>query len=320
MAYSKQTWQDLPNTTTPITASRLNHMEDGIEANDVNGIVVSATEPSTDRRKVWLQKGKNLFDISVNSLSVGLWSSGNVIAANSSGYYVVCPIEGGKTYTISKKNTTGGIYCASTATYPKDGTTKVDAWQGASDVNSLVYQTSSNAKYLFIGLFGGSPTDAQKAQCIEELMVEQGSTATTYEAYIKPEMYAKNTNNVYESVDLRKEEICLLGEQKIGTWINGKTLYKKTVARAVSANTNVNVPLSDFGINNTYDVIIDMGNSGANYYTSSSVFGFSPICYYISDTDRAHVYINANRELVIQNQNNFGRDYYITLKYTKTTD
>ena len=30
MAYTKQTWNDLPNTTTPVTATRLNHMEDGI--------------------------------------------------------------------------------------------------------------------------------------------------------------------------------------------------------------------------------------------------------------------------------------------------
>lgn len=33
MAYTKQTWQDSPNTTTPITAARLSHIEDGIEAN-----------------------------------------------------------------------------------------------------------------------------------------------------------------------------------------------------------------------------------------------------------------------------------------------
>lgn len=30
MAYTKQTWQNLPNKTTPINATRLNHMEDGI--------------------------------------------------------------------------------------------------------------------------------------------------------------------------------------------------------------------------------------------------------------------------------------------------
>lgn len=30
MAYTKQNWENLPSTNTPITADRLNHMEDGI--------------------------------------------------------------------------------------------------------------------------------------------------------------------------------------------------------------------------------------------------------------------------------------------------
>lgn len=42
MAYTKQTWQDLPNTTSPITATRLNHMEDGIEtANTLKGGLIA---------------------------------------------------------------------------------------------------------------------------------------------------------------------------------------------------------------------------------------------------------------------------------------
>jgi len=32
MGYTKQTWQNLPNKTTPLSAARLNHMEDGIFA------------------------------------------------------------------------------------------------------------------------------------------------------------------------------------------------------------------------------------------------------------------------------------------------
>lgn len=31
MAYQKQTWVDYPDTSSPLTAERLNHMEDGIE-------------------------------------------------------------------------------------------------------------------------------------------------------------------------------------------------------------------------------------------------------------------------------------------------
>lgn len=34
MTYTKQTWQNMPARTTPLSASRLNHMEDGIQAAD----------------------------------------------------------------------------------------------------------------------------------------------------------------------------------------------------------------------------------------------------------------------------------------------
>lgn len=41
MAYTKTNWQDLPNTTTPINATNLNKMEQGIyDANDKNVITI----------------------------------------------------------------------------------------------------------------------------------------------------------------------------------------------------------------------------------------------------------------------------------------
>ena len=38
MAYTKQTWTNLPSKTTPINANRLNHMEQGIYDNDQNKV------------------------------------------------------------------------------------------------------------------------------------------------------------------------------------------------------------------------------------------------------------------------------------------
>ncbi len=50
MAYTKTNWQDLPNTTTPINASNLNKMEQGIyDANDKNIITAGL---STDVTKL----------------------------------------------------------------------------------------------------------------------------------------------------------------------------------------------------------------------------------------------------------------------------
>lgn len=42
MAYTKQTWANLPSKTTPINATRLNHMEDGIY--DANQPATTSTQ------------------------------------------------------------------------------------------------------------------------------------------------------------------------------------------------------------------------------------------------------------------------------------
>lgn len=108
-------------------------------------------------------------------------------------------------------------------------------------------------------------------------------------------------------------------EQVIGTYL-GKPLYRKVITRTVNSNTNDGVSLSTLGINNTNIVIVNVGLSTAHYQISTVGGGYAPIVYYVSNTDRAHVYINANKELQIQNQNNNQREYNIVLEYTKTTD
>lgn len=44
MAYTKQVWRDLETGGTPITAERLNHIEDGIEENSNNWDSISPIE------------------------------------------------------------------------------------------------------------------------------------------------------------------------------------------------------------------------------------------------------------------------------------
>ena len=53
MAYTKQDWEDLPSKTTPINASRLTHMEDGIyDANLTATQYRNGQMTSTDKIKL----------------------------------------------------------------------------------------------------------------------------------------------------------------------------------------------------------------------------------------------------------------------------
>ena len=62
MAYNRTNWQDLPNQTTPINATNLNKIEQGIyDATYVNGVNVGSSVDSD--YKVNFIKGKNLMQI-----------------------------------------------------------------------------------------------------------------------------------------------------------------------------------------------------------------------------------------------------------------
>lgn len=51
MSYTKQTWEDLPSLNTPITANRLNHMEDGIDiVNTLEDKIGTLTELETTNK------------------------------------------------------------------------------------------------------------------------------------------------------------------------------------------------------------------------------------------------------------------------------
>ena len=57
-AYTKTEWKDLPDETTPITAEKLNNIENGVEAND------TVSTKNTENIKT------NTADIEANKLSI----------------------------------------------------------------------------------------------------------------------------------------------------------------------------------------------------------------------------------------------------------
>ena len=70
MAYSKQIWENAPSTNSPLSADRLNHMEDGIY-NAYNQIKDSYTESGTDA-------------YSCNYINANIETKGTILWTNSS--------------------------------------------------------------------------------------------------------------------------------------------------------------------------------------------------------------------------------------------
>lgn len=97
--------------------------------------------------------------------------------------------------------TTAWFPCRPNTKYTVSGGNRC-RWQEKSDTGVVTFNgqsttitTSNTAKYLRCYCHNISEiTD----KTLPNIQIEQGSTATAYEAYIKPEMYIKNNNNIYE--------------------------------------------------------------------------------------------------------------------------
>lgn len=101
-------------------------------------------------------------------------------------------------------------------------------------------------------------------------------------------------------------------EIRIGTWIDGKPLYRKIVTgKATEQRQNI-LYLSDINANFVYDISV-MAKDAQGRFLSD---------YYISDGDYINVYVSGGA-FILRSGASFPvppYDYYITIVYTKTTD
>lgn len=166
-------------------------------------VVVSATEPAENRKKVWLQKGKNLFDENTNVFESGdLNTSNGSNETNSARIRTSTFIEvlANKTYTLSNtEDFNAGRFIEYDENY-----NFVKASYGVKTIT-----TSNTTKYIRWSY----------AQTTEpsDIQLEQNATATTYEEYIEPKIYCLNDNNVYEEFVQKANTVYSTKEQVIFT-------------------------------------------------------------------------------------------------------
>lgn len=157
-------------------------------------LIVSATEPTgKDRKKVWMQKGKNLFNPKTDIEATGrirLYTDG-ILTDNELFVSVKVQVKPNTDYITSSN-------IASTNWYNLcffDSSMTFISGIGYDGTNKN-FKTPSNCKYITIALL----------KTYNWFQLEQGSTATSYEAYIEPEIYVRNDNNVYEKL-VKQEKI-----------------------------------------------------------------------------------------------------------------
>lgn len=168
------------NRVTPLNDTNLIKMQQDI------GTIVSPTEPQgAERLKVWVRKGKNLFDKN-NILSGYLLSEDGAITQNAT-YFVSAeyiPVLAETDIVVSSAIT--DIYRI--AEYDNN---KNFIKRTFNDNPSTRYKIKTTSTTAYIKI---SCTLAQ----VDNIQVEQNSEATKYEEYIEPKTYVLNNNNIYE--------------------------------------------------------------------------------------------------------------------------
>ena len=179
-------------------------------------VSVGATAP-TDGRRVWFAKGKNLYNENAVSLGTISQTDGKTITSNASvrytPYYI--KITPNTSYTLSYSGTTSLTIRAFyyNANYNYLNTSVI-----GSSTTSQTFTTPQNA--YFIRLQFGADYYAKSMQ------LEEGSTATTYEAYIEQNI------NVDNSTLIGQDNLVSVGANQPGdgkrVWFaKGKNLFDK---------------------------------------------------------------------------------------------
>lgn len=112
------------------------------------------------------------------------------------------------------------------------------------------------------------------------------------------------------------EEVYSTEETRIGTWIDGKPLYKITfyedLSSASSTGLNKSIPLYDLKINGVtkiYGTILPRGGTDAY-----------PINLYINTSFYVYSYVVSRSLKIYTAANSYFSSYAVTIEYTKTTD
>lgn len=235
-------------------------------AKEFGEVAINPTQPTTNE-KVWFRKGKNLLNK-------------NNYFKDSGGYIgFIVNLEYGQTYTMSSNIPIIAKFATqSNLTGPTVGPqnwVKFTSWTFVAGKNSGNFLNN----IVYIGINEKEMQKNIEAFSDYELQIEPGSTATAYEEYIEPTIFVKN-GSIFDEFILKNEKKYSITEQAIGTWIDGKTVYRKIIEVTSPAvdDTSTNIyNISDLNIKEVIKIEGTVYSKGASFRGS--------INSYINETD-----------------------------------
>lgn len=211
-------------------------------------------------------------------------------------------LEAGKTYTISfdTTNTNISVYRQTPANI---GFSSLEPYSVVCDGTrkSFTGVASATATYFNKEIITRLSDTSSTPVVISNLMIEEGSFATDYFPY----------------QELNNQEVYSTNEMKIGTWIDGKPLYRKTLyfENNGGGTGQVSYTLSNYGITNVDSIFIVQ----PSYYSNTLNGYIYPFVY--NDGSAFECGVNKTTLNVRLGYAPISNSpFVITLEYTKTTD
>jgi hypothetical protein len=218
---------------------------------------ISPIEPTINRPKLWIQKGKNIFNpsftprrglnASITSIANGIRIKNLAAVINNNEIFVIKDVADyiGKPFTVS-------CHAASSSTNDALVYLKITDINGYSDYTTytpIVSTTTTNGDlkvtftipsnvdstyhYLAFSVYGSRNVTPTVNSYIDytNIMIEQGDTNSSFEAFVEDKLFIKNSNGIYIEYESKNSELYNYdsGWQDI-TLINGVTASDSTDA------------------------------------------------------------------------------------------
>lgn len=215
-------------------------------AEEINntGVTVSSTEPTgNNKNRVWFKKSKNLFNgvfdnITSNgitaSFSEGVLTLNGTATAQTEIYYTFINniiLKANTAYTataffVSGSMTgTANFYCQNSTNFKGFGVELGNSNKSFSRDNTYIDTDLVLNASNFVRIANGTTFNNYKVK----FQIEEGSSVTTYEKYIIPQIYTR-ANTSYERTKIEENQIYSTDEVKTGTWIDGRQMYRRVIS------------------------------------------------------------------------------------------
>ena len=286
-------------------------------------VAISSTQPFLNKNNVWIRNSKNLFNKNDHIIK----SRQSIISADFNGWYntdfggytLQMRCKPNTTYTISQLLDTSYTFAVATSSVNDANSSEFSNIQQSnssniySNRNYITITTNSSDKYLYISIWENKTSNITLEEALNSLQVEFGSNPTDYEEFVDENIFIKDYDNSYKELDMVRYS--LVQEQRIGTWINGKPIYQKTIE--VPSLPNNGVVQHAHGIANVDKIWIDLANSfqvnGSETIPMVNIWSNGVDERIGIVAEGTNIFINTNCDYHL-------RSAIITLRYTKTTD